>query len=583
MPISTSNALFGARFFRHLGRLTRLYWSSPDAPKGAAILAGTVALEFGAVYGTVLLSGAQRGIFDAFQNQDMMGFSKSIATFLALTLVFVLVATYRIYMRQALEIRWRHWLTNHYLARWIDSQAYCQMELHRKAADNPDQRIAEDVRDYVASALGLSLSLLSAVATLVSFAGILWALSGDWGFEFRGTHFQIPGLMMWVAIAYAVIATLITHRVGRSLIPIQYDRQRFEADFRYTLVRFRENVEAVALAKGEDGERRSAMNRFDRVVGNFWSLIRAQRNLTLVTTGIGQTNSIIPYVMAAPLFFAGKLTLGSVVQTNIAYGQVSGALVWFVNAYGEIANWRASVERLVTFDEEIGAACTEVAPAEGVHVDRSGDEELRLDHVRLTRPDGHVLVENASAVIRRGDRVALIGPMGAGKRTLLRAIAGIWRFGNGRIAVPAEAKTLFLTQQPYLPIGTMRDAVAYPKAGDEFDDDAIRAALTQVGLAAFASRLDESAHWQQQLSAGEEQRLAFARVLLQKPEWVFLDKATSALDEESERRIYATLHEVLPHTAIISIADRPSVVQQHDRSWTLVPGPAGSVLQAAST
>jgi putative ATP-binding cassette transporter len=530
------------------------------------------------VYGNVLLSGAQRGIFDAFQNRDMGAFSTSLGTFLALTLGFLFVATYRIYVRQALEIRWRKWLTDHYLARWIGSQAYCEMELHRKVADNPDQRIAEDVRDYVASALGLSLSLLSAIATLVSFAGILWALSGSWTFQIGDTPIRIPGLMMWVAIVYALVATLLTHRVGRSLIPIQYDRQRFEADFRYTLVRFRENAEAVALANGEDGERRSAMNRFRRVVDNYWQLIRAQRNLTLLTTGIGQSNSVVPYVMAAPGFFAGTLSLGSVVQTNIAYAQVSGALVWFVNAYQEIANWRASVERLVTFDEEIEATCGEAAE---LHVDRGEGAELRLDHVRLTRPDGRPLIAEASAVIRRGERVALTGPMGAGKRTLLRAIAGIWRFGSGHIEVAEDARTAFLPQRPYLPIGTLRAAVAYPAPDDTFPDAAILEALEQVGLDALATRIDESAHWEQQLSSAEEQRLAIARVLLQKPDWIFLDKATSSLDADSEQRIYAMLRERLPDAAVISVTDRPGIAGAHDRSWMLVPGPTGSVLQAA--
>lgn len=578
VPFASTHALFGARFAKHLLRLTRLYWSSPEGKRGMLLLAVTIALEFGTVYGNVLLSGAQRGIFDAFQNRDMTAFSTSLGTFLALTLGFLFVSTYRIYTRQMLEIRWRQWLTDHYLARWMGSQAYCEMELHRKQADNPDQRIAEDVRDYVASALGLSLSLLSAVATLVSFAGILWSLSGSWTFEIGGTQIRIPGLMMWVAILYALVATVLTHRVGRSLIPIQYDRQRYEADFRFSLVRFRENAEAVALAGGEDGERRSAMSRFRRVVDNYWQLIRAQRNLTLFTTGIGQSNGIVPYVIAAPGFFAGTLSLGSVIQTNIAYGQVSGSLVWFVNAYQEIASWRASIERLVTFDEEIESTC---ALTPHLRVERSDGNELRLDHVQITRPDGQPMIGDASAVIRRGDRVTLLGPMGAGKRTLLRAIAGIWKYGRGHITLPEDASTFFQPQRPYVPIGTLREAASYPSPGDTYTDEAIRDALEQVGLGAFASRLDESAHWEQQLSSSEEQRLAIARVLLQKPDWIFLDKATSALDEASVQRLYTLVNERLPNSAIVWIADRPNIAPGNVRNWTLVPGPEGSVLQAA--
>ncbi len=386
--------------------------------------------------------------------------------------------------------------------------------------------------------------------------------------------------MMWVAIVYALVATLLTHRVGRSLIPIQYDRQRFEADFRYTLVRFRENVEAVALAGGEDGERRSAMNHFRRVVDNYWRLIRAQRNLTLVTTGIGQSNSIVPYVIAAPGFFAGTLSLGSVVQTNIAYGQVSGALVWFVNAYQEIANWRASIERLVTFDEEIESTCGATAE---LRVDRSDGAELRLDHVHLTRPDGKTLVDDASGVIRRGEHVALVGPMGAGKRTLLRAIAGIWRFGKrshrgarGRddgvpapTALPADRNAARggCVSVARRRLSRRRDPRGAGAGGARARS---RRASTKPRTGNSSSR------------GGEEQRLSIARVLLQKPDWIFLDKATSALDEPSEQHLYqVAAASGCPTATIVSIANRPGVVQRYGRSWTLVPGPEGSQLQAA--
>jgi putative ATP-binding cassette transporter len=581
VTFAEAHNLFGMRFVRHLVRLTRRYWRSPDAKFGYALLFTAILLELATVYGYVLLSGAQREIFDGFQHRDMAGFTRAIGSFLLVTGGFVVVAAYRIYARQSLEIRWRRWLTAHYLERWMAAQPSCQMELHRRTTDNPDQRITEDVRDYVASALGLSLSLISAFVTLVSFAGILWSLSGDWSFEAGGATYRIPGLMMWVAILYAVIATALTHRVGRSLVPIQYDRQRFEADFRYSLVRFRENVETIALSNGEEGERRGALQRFDRVVANYWQLIRRQRNLTLVTTSIGQTNSIVPYVIAAPFYFADKLTLGSVVQANIAYGQVSGSLVWFVNAYNEIANWRASVERLVTFDEELDAVRAERAPAEGIVIVHEPRGDLRLDNVRLLRPNGEVLIQETDASIARGDSVALVGPSGAGKRTLLRAIAGVWRFGSGRIEVPDDEHASFLSQLPYLPIGSLREAVTYPAPGDAFDDAAIRDALVAVGLPSLAGRLDEHANWEQVISQGEQQRLAFARVLLDAPDWIFLDDAASALDEDSERALYELVRERLPGITIVSVATRPGVVALHRRRWTLSPDPKGSLLEAA--
>ncbi len=581
MPQVSSHALFGRRFASHLVRLTRVYWTSPDAAKGGLLLALAVLLELGTVYGNVLLSYAQRHIFDAFQSKQMAALSQAFGAFLGLALAFVFVAAYRIYVRQTLEIRWRQWLTDHYLQQWMSSQAYWEIELHRKATDNPDQRIAEDVRNYVASALGLSLSLLSAVATLLSFAGILWRLSGDWAFEFRGADIHIPGLMMWVAVLYALVTSWLTHRVGRRLVPIQFDRERFEADFRFALVRFRENVEAVALLRGEDGERHNALERFQRVIGNWFQLIRAQRDVMLLTTGIGQANSLVPLLVAAPGYFAGKFGLGSVMQTTIAYAQVSGALVWFVNAYQEIAQWRASIERLFTFTEEIDSTRAAFQRAENIRVEPQRDGAIRLSHVCLERPGGAALVKDVDAVIEAGDHVALLGPSGGGKRTLLRAIAGIWRFGRGRIALPQEARMMFLSERPYLPIGTLRSALTYPAPEGTFPDERIREALRLVGLDAFADRLAETQHWDQSLSGGEAQRLAVVRVLLHRPDWIFLDGATSSLDEETEQRIYQVLRERLPGSAIISIANRSSVAQYHERRWTLVPHGAAMALQAA--
>jgi len=337
MPATHPRALFDVHFARRLWRLTRRYWTSADAPRGGLLLTLAIALELGTVYGAVELADAQRRIYDALQDRIATAFMQGVALFIGVVLVFVLISTYRIYVRQALEIRWRNWLTDDLLQDWISPHACCQMELVRAEADNPDQRIAEDARNYVASALGLSLSLLAAIATLVSFSRLLWDLSGDWPIRVAGTEIQVPGLMMWVAIAYAVVASWITHRLGRRLVPINFDRLRFEADFRFGLVRFRENAEAVGLAGGENYERLGSLERFGRVVENWWQLIRAERNLNLFTSGIGQLNGAVPLLLAAPGYFFGSLTLGRVAQTGIAYSQVSGALAWFVNAYQEIA------------------------------------------------------------------------------------------------------------------------------------------------------------------------------------------------------------------------------------------------------
>jgi len=558
-------------FFGQLWRLTRLYWVSSDRWIGRALLGGAVALELGAVYGNVLLSKVQRRLFDALQDKSSSGFVEALAVFVGLALVFVLVSAYRIYLRQQLEIRWRRWLTDHYLEQWMGSQAYYRMELHEKHTDNPDQRIQEDIKSYVASALGLSLSLLSAVATILSFAGILWTLSGSWMIHLGGYDFRIPGFMMWVAIAYAGLASWLSHRVGRPLVPINFDQQRYEADFRYTLVRFRESVEPVAFYRGEEGERRSAEGRFYRVVDNWKRLIRAQLNLSLFTTGISQANGVVPLLVAAPGFFLGRLTLGDVIQTNIAYSNVSSALTWFMFAYQEIADWRASLERLFTFTDAVDKAYHEIADGGGIQVETRDEPAIRLVDLRVALPDGRVLIEGVSGEIRAGERVVITGPSGTGKSTLFRAIAGIWPFGGGRVELPEKGSRLFLPQRPYMPIGTLRAAACYPSAEGAFSDARIARALEEVGLGDLAGRLDEDTHWEQQMSGGEQQRLALVRVLLQQPDWLFLDEATSGLDEAMEEHVYGLIEERLPEATVISIAHRPGVAQFHHRVWTIEP------------
>ena len=570
--------LRGRRLASALWRLVRIYWTSPDARWGALLLAGAIALEFGSVQATVWVSDAQRRSVEALETRDAADFAFLVGLFVGISLLSIVVSTVRIYVRQLLEIRWRRGLTGTFVARWMGGDAYGQVQLHGGEIDNPDQRIAEDIRDFVGSALGLSLSLLAAVATLVSFGGLLWTLSSGWQIPFRGAQHQIPGLLLWAALAFAIVSMWLTHLLGRRLVPINYDRFRYEADFRYGLVRFRDHIEQVSLSRGEGVERLGALARFRNVYDIFLSLVRAEMELSILTGTLGRLNGLVPLLLGAPSYFEGLVTLGLIVQTRVAYDQVSGALSWFVNAYREIARWRANIERLDGFLDVMDATSRDLAHSP-IRIETA--PAIGLVDVHLEAPGGRVLIDGATASLRAGERVALLGTPGRGKTTLFRSLAGIWPFGSGEIERPDRDRMLFLPQRPYLPIGSLRAAVCYPAAPDAFDDARVHDALTQLGLAHLASKLDEVQPWEQQLSVHEQQRLAIARALLQQPDWLLLDEATSALDEPSERRVFDTLIERLPRTAMLASGLRPRALELMAQRWTLSEHGDAAVLQAA--
>jgi putative ATP-binding cassette transporter len=518
---------------------------------------------------------------ESLEHRDASAFLFTAGMFIGLSLLLIVVSALRIYLRQLIEIRWRRGLTGDFVGRWIGDHAYGQTQLHATLIDNPDQRIAEDIRDFVASALGLSLSLLSSLATLVSFGGLLWMLSSGWMIPTGdGAQRQVPGLLLWVAIGFSILSMWLTHLLGRRLTPINYDRLRYEADFRYGLVRFRDNVEQVALSRGEAVERLGAVDRFRHVIDVFLQMIRAELQLNVLTGMLGRVSGLVPLIVAAPSYFEGLVTLGLIVQTRVAYDQVSGALSWFVNAYREIARWRANIERLAAFREVMDATARDLARSE-IRVEAGETEAIRLVDLRLESPAGRVLVDHANAAARASDRIAVVGSPGRGKTTLFRGLAGLWPFGAGRIERPPRDRMLFVPQRAYLPLGTLRAVVSYPAAERSFDDAQIHEALGLVGLGHLASRLDEVVPWDQQLSAHEQQLLAIARALLHRPDWLLLDEATSGLDEPTERQIYDTLIERLPNAGVIAAGLRPQAIELMQRRWTLTDRDGAGVLLAA--
>jgi putative ATP-binding cassette transporter len=499
-----------------------------------------------------------RDFYTTFETRDQAEFYRQMGKFTLIAVLFIFIGVYRVYFRQMLIIEWRTWLTDTYLAAWLRDRAYYQLQLIDRGTDNPDQRIAEDLRLFVEETLTLSLGLLEAIVTLFSFVALLWTLSG--AFEIAGV--SIPGYMVWVALIYAIVGTALTHLIGKPLIGLNYNQQRFEADFRFSLVRLRENSEGVALYRGESGELANFKARFANVIGNFWSLMKKTKQLNWFTVLYSQVAILFPFIVAGPRFFAGKVPLGEIFQIASAFGQVHTALSWFIDAYSLFASWKATIERLTGFADALEQI--RVLRREGERA-QAQTEALNVKDLELSVPNGTTLLAPTSFELKKGEPVLVSGPSGAGKSTLFRALAGIWPYWKGKIALPKGASLLFLPQKAYLPIGSLKHVVCYPADEERISDDQARDALRAVGLERFADHLAQVDNWALVLSGGEQQRLAFARALLNKPDWLFLDEATASLPDDAQHELYELLRARLPQTTIVSIGHRESLAQFHAR------------------
>jgi vitamin B12/bleomycin/antimicrobial peptide transport system ATP-binding/permease protein len=552
-------------------RLAKPYWVSEERRLAWVLLLAVIGLNLGQVGLSVLFNYWRNAFYNAIQNYDEATFFYQLAIFAGLAVLWVLSGVYQTYLQQMLQIRWRRWLTNQYLDRWLGHRAYYRLQLTGSPTDNPDQRIAEDLRLFTDSTLILSLGLLSSVVTLFSFIFILWSLSGPVTIPLGGGDgVTIPAFMVWLAILYAVVGTIITVKIGRPLVGLNFNQQRVEADFRYSLVRLRENTESVAFYRGEPREGEIFRGRFGHLFSNFWSIMKRQKLLGWFVFGYGQASVIFPYIVQAPRYFAKQIQLGDLQQTAEAFGQVQSALSYIVTSYTDIAAWQSVVQRLASFDRPL----TEIAAASdqprALTIAHEG-EGMAVSDLAVDLPDGKPLLSDLAFETEPGRSLLLVGPTGIGKSTVLRAIAGLWPFGRGRVRL-GKGRVFFIPQKPYIPLGTLRQALAYPDDGADIPRERLEATLRKVGLGELAPELDATDQWAQRLSGGEQQRLAFARVFLAEPPVIFLDEATSAMDETMEAQLYRLLREAPWRPTIISVGHRSTLREFHDSVLPLAAG-----------
>ncbi len=607
-------------------QIARPYWVSEERWIGGGLFVVLIALSLALVWVNVRLNTWNGHFYNALEDKNFPEFKRLLFEFTWIAFLYIVLAVYQLYLQQMLTMRWRRWLTNVYLGRWMRDAIHYRLSLADFGSDNPDQRIAEDLRDFVSHSLSLFFGLLSSVVTLVSFIGILWGLSGS--MTLAGV--DVPGYMVWVALVYAGLGSLVAHAIGKPLIGLNFQQERFEADFRFALVRARENAEGIALYHGERDELTGFRDRFERVVANWWQIMKRQKRYMWFASFYGQLAIIFPFVVASPRYFSGAIALGALMQTSMAFGKVQESLSWLIDSYTTLANWRAAIARLDGFSRAIEAARALGAapaadasrtPVEGSPImdSSTGDPSaagsstagssaagpvapIDLGQARVSvpvaSPTPHAPPADAVAPdwrdvptptiatrpllrtdhqrIEAGQHTLIVGPSGTGKSTLFRLLAGIWPFADGDVTrLPAD-EALFLPQRPYLPLGSLRDALCYPRQALAWSDAAIADALNAAGLPSLVARLDEVANWTQVLSGGEQQRLAAARALLIAPRWLLLDEATSALDERGEQALYQTLHDRLPATTMISIAHRPSVARFHRQVLRVEPREGGA-------
>lgn len=564
---------FNRAFFRDLWKISKPYWWSSEERWSARILfVAIVFLNLLMVYISYRVTEWYNTFWNALQKYNAAAAWHQLLVFLILVTPYIIAAVYQTYLTQMLQIRWRRWLTKRYLDSWLSRATYYHMQVLGDGTDNPDQRISQDLDEFSSQTLNLIIGIISSVTTIVAFISMLWGLSYEVALPIGGHSVVIPGYLVWMAVIYSFFGTILIAIVGRRLIKLNFDQERFHADFRFSLVRLRENSESVALYRGEAHERDRFLERFGELFANFWRIMRRTRRLNWWASGYGQAAVVFPILVSLPAYFAKAFQIGTIMQISSAFGQVQGAFSFIVNSYTNLASWHAVVDRLRFFErsmQEIG----KIRETQAL-IDHKKGEFLELHDLNVRIPDGRELLHGLELEVRAGERLLIAGPSGSGKSTLVRTLAGIWPFGEGSVVLPDSNEVLFMPQKPYLPLGTLRDILLYPYGDPSTNDDDLRKVLERARLTELFKHLNESRMWAQVLSLGEQQRLAFGRIFLQRPRWIFMDEATSAIDEAGESRLYEALISELPETTIVSVGHRSTLLAFHDTRLMIEGGGA---------
>jgi putative ATP-binding cassette transporter len=568
-PRFFSSVPFTKSHLKSFWKLGRSYWISKDGGSGRGLLFVVLLLTLGNVYLMVLVNIWTRHFYNAIQKFNESIFWTLLGYFLILTLLIVIVSSFQKYLVQSLQNQWRRWMTRRFLEQWLQNKSHYLWHLETQKTDNPDQRISDDIREFVTSSLSLFVGLINQVAMFVSFIAILWTLSGPLHISLGyGRILSIPGYMVWACLIYAGISTWIAHRIGRPLVGLNYNQQLLEADFRFSLIRLRENGENIALSDGEMMEETSLKKSFQHVFSNFQSIIQKMLYLDFFSSGYNQFSDIFPLVVAAPRYFTKHMGYGGLIQVWGAFYQVKGALSWILDNYAKLAYWSAVVDRLEGFECEVNRTKQAYQQAQHLLERNSEQSPIQIKAISILAPNSQkVLVSMASQTLYPGESVMMKGPSGCGKSTLIRVLKGIWPYAQGRVIIPSRARMMFIPQKIYLPIGTLKATLTYPKPETDFSHEAVKKVLTLCQLDYLKYKLEECQHWEMVLSIGEQQRIAWGRVFLYQPEWVIMDEATSALEEELQAYFYQLIQQQFPHITVIGTAHQQNPEKFFTKVW----------------